>query len=261
MRRTRYSATVVVMVAALMVLPGISQDQPPKADDEWQQEQWDNSGLGQGTAGGMGGMGGGMMPPDFARGPLDVQQRIAEMQRRMEQMQREAEARRNQAIRELLGVSDEQWLRIKPRLDRIEQLREEADAAMDPGSLAGGSSTFFNNGQSFGAQWSVGFSGGGMGGGGAGGPGQNRSWQKSWSSGTPQARRSGQTTQGDVLCQDLLSLLQNPNTPTLQISQKVMALRQAKERARVQLAQERTQLRRQINPHQEAALILLGYLD
>jgi hypothetical protein len=38
-------------------------------------------------------------------------------------------------------------------------------------------------------------------------------------------------------------------------------LRQAKERAQKELAQERTRLRGLVNPHQEAALIVMGYLD
>ena len=56
-------------------------------------------------------------------------------------------------------------------------------------------------------------------------------------------------------------MLQVPGTAPAQIAQKIAALRQAKQRAQKELARERAQLRGLVNPQQEAALIVMGYLD
>lgn len=263
MKRMLCTVSAVASILVLMTIQGSSQTQPPRTNDEWQQQgqsSTQSSGTGTGNAGGSSSM---MASPDFMRGPEDIQQRIAEMRQHAEQMQREAEERKNRAMQEMVGATDEQWRRIKPRLDRIEELKEQANASISPEALSGSSSSFFSDGRSFGGQWSVGFGGGGGGSvGGAGGPGRNRTWQNSWSTGTPQGRSAGGSgTETDRRCQELLGLLQNPNTPAPQIQQKVLALRQAREQARQQLTLERNNLRKQINPTQEPALVLMGYLD
>lgn len=258
MKRMVCVSVVVAVIVGTMAMPGPSQTQPPRTNDEWQQGQqgaW--GGAGGGRSGSVGSTG--TMPPDFLRQQEEMQQRIAQMQQRMEQRQKEAQENRNRAIRELLGADAAQWRRIKPILDKIEQLKGQVHASIDMGSFNGGSNFTFTRGRASGAQWGGGFSGfvGRGSSGGSGGPGQGRTWQRSWSSGTPQ----GQRGEVDEVCHELLSMLQNPSTPAPQINQKVIALRQAKERARTQLMRQQNRLRKQTKPQQEPALIVMGYLD
>ena len=66
---------------------------------------------------------------------------MQEMRRDIEEMQRQAEENKNRAIQQTVGATDEQWLRLKPKLERIVQLKAEAEVAIDPGS-AGGNGNF-----------------------------------------------------------------------------------------------------------------------
>lgn len=210
---------------------------------------------------------GGAIPPDqqpaTAREMAERhQQRMREMQMRMEEMQRRAEESRNQAIQRALGAGDTQWRQIKPKLDRIERLKAEADVALDPGSSAGPGG-FQGSGMTFGG----GFVGGG--GGWASGfesagpaspeqPGQ--SWHKTWTWGSPQ-KSPMDMTEGELLCADLDRLLQYPSASPEEVAQKVDALRRVRARARQDLVRARQELRALIMPRQEAPLILMGYLD
>jgi hypothetical protein len=258
MRRITYCCTVGAIVLFLAVARTPSQTEPPpKPDDEWTQEQWPDMPPGVNPPMDFGGG----RPPRFGEPPADFQRRMAEMQGRMEEMQRQAEEQRNRAIRQALRATDEQWRRMKPRLDRIERLKAEAEASIDPGSFGGASSSgvTFGDGFAFGGGWVGGF---GAAGGGSGRPGQNWRQFRSWSTGSPSASRNrGEPSRGDILCQELWSLLQNPGAPAAEVSQKVVALRQAREQARRKLVQERQQLRAGVNPRQDATLILMGYLD
>jgi hypothetical protein len=209
---------------------------------------------------------GGAIPPDqpptTAREMAERhQQRMREMQLRMEEMQRRAEESRNRAIQEALGATGTQWRQMKPKLDRIERLKAEADVALDPGS-SGGAGGFQGGGMAFGG----GFAGGG---GWTSGfesdgprspeqPGQ--SWHKTWTWGSSQ-KSPMDMSEGEVLCADLDRLLRHPPASPAEIAQKVEALRRIRARARQDLARARQELRRQIVPRQEAALILMGYLD
>ncbi len=210
---------------------------------------------------------GGAIPPDqqpaTAREMAERhQQRMREMQLQMEQMQRRAEESRNRAIQQALGAADGQWRQIKPKLDRIERLRAEADVALEPGS-SGGPGGFQGGGMAFGG----GFVGGG--GGWASGfesagpmspeqPGQ--SWHKTWTWGSPQ-KSPMDMTEGEILCADLDRLLRYPPASPAEIAQKVEALRRVRARARQDLARARQELRGLLVPHQEAPLVLMGYLD
>jgi len=262
MRRTVFFGMAVAVVVAVMAMPGASQTQPPRTQDEWKQEAWSGSGTGRGGSSGSVGIVG---SSDFSMDAGQARQRIMQMQQEMERRQREAEENRNRVIRELLGADTAQWRRIKPIMDKIEGLKEQINASIDPAPV-NTSSNFFFTSDGNGTQWSGGrsmsFSGGG-GMGASGGPRGTRTWRRSWSTGMPQGQRSssGQASETDILCQELLTMLQNPNTQAVQISRKVMALRQAKERARTQLRQQQNRLRKQIKPKQEPALIVMGYLD
>jgi len=187
----------------------------------------------------------------MAQHQLQFQQRMAEMQRQMAEMQRQAEERRNNTIRQTLNTTDEQWPRIKPKLDLIDRLKAEANASADPGS-SGGMSNFQSGGTSFG--------GGAMGGWMSGGMMDSSGGAQTWGS-SSNGRNSAEKTDGEALCEQLLRDLRSPGTPPSDIAQRVAALRKIRTRAQEQLIQARRDLRSLIAPAQEPALIAMGYLD
>jgi TolA-binding protein len=274
MKRTIYCGAVVVLIAVIAT-SSYSQVQRPRVRASRQPSQ--SSG---GQASGMSsmqGQGGGTMDPNMtpqqrmAQHQQEMQQRMAEMQRQMDEMQRQAEESRNNAIRQMLSATDEQWPRIKPKLDLIDRLKAEASVSADPGSSGGaggfqsGGTSFQNGGTSFGG----GFMGGWASGGGAGGGGgmmdssgrpQTWSQSKTWGSGSNR-KKSANATDGEVLCEQLLRDLQTPGTPPADIVQRVAALRKIRAQAQNQLALVRRDLRSVILPAQEPALVTMGYLD
>jgi hypothetical protein len=218
-------------------------------------------------------------------GQPDVAQRMAErhmrqmqeMQRDIEEMRRQAEENKRRALQQAVGASDEQWRKLKPKLDRIGQLRAEAEVAADPGSAGGnGNLQSFTFGNPSGGAMGGGFAsfGGASGPGGPGGnsapvdildsnsppsspapgPGSTGGWTSSSKSVT-------EMSEGEALCQELQQLLQGQSVPSAAVSQKVAALRRVRAQARDNLAKARQELRTMIAPNQEPALILMGYLD
>jgi hypothetical protein len=184
---------------ALLVLaatPALAQDPaPPGPGDEWQQEDWTSAPPGRRRpmqlGGSMRGPGPVFGPADFQQHMQEMQSRIFGMQNRFQDMQRLAEESKNNALRQSLSISDQQWARIKPRLDRIDELKAEANASIEPGSFGGGSS-LVNGGGGFGGGWAGGFAT----------FGGSRSTRGS----------SGELTQGDRLCEELYNMLQSPGT-------------------------------------------------
>jgi hypothetical protein len=258
----RLTAFHVALVLTLTVSWVFGQDDvPPGPDDEWQQEEWTTAPprrrRPRGFSGGAGMQGSTFGPAEFQQQMERMQSRFFDMQGQFADVQRLAEESKTTAIRQNLGVSDQQWTRIKPRLDRIEKLKAGAKASIEPGSYNGGS-TFVDGGGNFGGTWSGGFTSFG-----SAGPG--RSWSRTETFGPGGSRSTqggtGELTPAENLCHELNDLLQNPGAAPAQIAQKVAALRRAKQRAQTQLQRERAQLRSQVNPRQEAALIVMGYLE
>jgi hypothetical protein len=252
MRRAIYGGAVVVLIAVI-VTSAYAQVQRPRVRASRQNTQP------------VGGQSFGMSSqPGWTDPNMTPQQQMAqhqlEFQQRMAEMQRQAEESRNNTIRQTLNATDEQWPRIKPKLDLIDRLKAEANVSVELGS-SGGTSTFQSSG-------STGFGSGSMGGWMSGGggmmdsSGRPQTWSQHKTLGSPStSRNSGNPSDGEALCEQLLRDLQSPGTPPSDIAQRVAALRRIRTRAQEQLAQVRKDLRSVIAPTQEPALIAMGYLD
>jgi hypothetical protein len=282
MKRTVYGSAVVVALIALMAASTYSQTQRSQVratrrntPSSTTQSATGQSFGGQASGGGQafGGQGmpswAGSMDPNMtpeqqmAQQQREFQQRMAEMQRQAAEMQRQAEESRYNSIRQMLNATDEQWPRIKPKLDLVERLKSEASVAVDLGSSSGmGGGSFQSNGMS-GTSFGGGFMGGwssGGGGGSIGSSGQPQTWNKSW--GFPSSRgSSANPSDGEALCDRLLHDLQTPGTPQADLVQRVAALRKIRTQAQEQLVRARQDLRSLIVPAQEPALVAMGYLD
>jgi hypothetical protein len=256
----RFGLVVVLMAATVVFSQTRARTSPrPRTRAEVQQDQMMMSPQ--------------MGQPDFARRMAERHARtMQEMQQDMEQMQRWAEESRNRSIQQALRASDDQWRQIKPKLDRIERLKAEAEVATAPGGMPGPTTQQFSMGGPVQGQgFMMGGSFGGGFGGGGGNPGrvdimdpngsaaaEAENWGGSWSS---NSRSIMEMTEGEALCQDLQHLLQSQNAPSAEVLQKVEALRRVRARAREDLAKARLELRTLTAPQQEPALIVMGYLD
>jgi hypothetical protein len=262
MKRTMYGSAIVVALVAFMAASAYSQTQRSQVRASRRNAQssgGQSSGM-QSVQGRAGPMDPNMTPQQqMAQHQREFQQRMAEMQRQAAEMQRQAEESRYNAIRQMLNATDEQWPRIKTKLDLIERLKGEAGVAVDIGSSGGGGGGGFQSGGGgvFGGGFMTGWASGGSS---MSSSGQPQTWSNAW--GTPSTRRSSANpSDGEALCEQLLRDLQTPGTPQADIVQRVAALRKIRTQAQSQLAQARKDLRTLIAPTQEAALVALGYLD
>jgi len=217
---------------------------------------------------------------------LREQQRMAEQRRRlneervakqMMEFKQRAKNRhdgkdesRNQFLKQILEVTEEQWKDIEPKIIRIYFFRNQSSISMGFGGAGGGYSGGSSSGggykagsSSSGSGYRSGSSSGGSSGGyvmrggsGSGSGGSAQFW------GGPTWRLADrEPTEGEKACEELFELLQDKNSRPEKIKQKMDALRQAREKARNQLAKVRQELREILNSRQEAKLVLLEVLD
>ena len=165
--------------------------------------------------------------------------------------------RRNQFIKQILEVTEEQWKGIEPKINKIYFLRNQSSISMGFGGAGGG----YSGGSSSGGGYRTGSSssGGGyvmQGDSGSGSGGSAQFW------GGPTWRLADrELTEGEKACEELFELLQDKNSRPEKIKQKMVALYQAREKAKNQLAKVRQELREILNSRQEAKLVLLEVLD
>ena len=181
--------------------------------------------------------------------------------------------RRNQFLKEILEVTEEQWKVIEPKINKIYFFRNQSSITMGCVVIAVG---YSGGGVGYGAgssSSSGGYRTGGSSGGGSSGyvmVGVGRSdsssggsalfWEPFWSG--PAWRLADRPwTEGEKACEELYELLGDKNSDPEKIGQKMVALRRAREEAGEQLDKVRQELREMLNPRQEANLVLLGVLD
>jgi hypothetical protein len=188
--------------------------------------------------------------PDFTRlRDLRPEQRIREMQR-MAQEQEE------QAMKQALGVNEEQWKVIKTKLDKVKACREQASVNIGlPFSSNFVSTTGSQQGGGFGGGFQFQLGGGG---GGSNMMTPDSSFQ---SQSNFQNQSNRRETQGERICRQLDALLNDINSSPEAIRLKTLELQQARANARKQLAQAQKELREALTLRQQARLVLMGILD
>jgi len=200
-------------------------------------------------------MGSRKMPgqPDIERmRNMSPEEKIKYFQQLAEEQRKAAEEQEAIAMRQTLGANDEQWRVIEPRLKKVKRYRELAFIGIKPPFQSNFSS--FGTGPG-GAQGFGGFSGGFQfqaGGFGPGGTFQSVPGRQDF---------DGPISDGEILCEEIQMLLSDPQTTPEQISQKLDALRKAREKARRQWIAAQQQLREVLDFRQQARLVLMGLLD
>lgn len=180
---------------------------------------------------------------------------------------------RNQFIKQALEATEKQWKGIEPKINKIYFFREQSSISMWLGG-AGGSYSGTSGGSSSGGGYKAGSSSGGGGyraRGGSGGSSGGYVMQGGSGGGSGGSAQFGggptwrladrELTEGEKACEELFELLQDKNSRPEKIKQKMDALRQAREKAKNQLAKVRQELREILNSRQEANLVLIGLLD
>jgi hypothetical protein len=231
----------------------------------------------------------------------DFQQKVEEQRFENEERQKATRKIRDeyadQAWQEALGATAEQWQTIRPKLERIRQLRNmpgmeisvyvvggagnfqttssvktsdggrsAANASGQLSATRGGSSTSDSSTRSgtaggYGRSFAEG--GGNIR---VSTPGPvkkqvgdvNLGWQWRRPSRDLDADK---LTEGDRACEQLLDVLESKSPDPAQVRQRVEALRQARAQRQAQLREAQRQLREVITPQQEPKLVLMGYLD
>jgi len=177
-------------------------------------------------------------------------QQLAEEQRKaMEQQRKAMEEQEAIAMQQTLGASDEQWKIIEPRLKKVKRYREQAFIGTKP--------PFQSNFSSFstGPGGAGSFGGGFQFQGGFSGPGGN------FQTFPGRQTSDGPISDGEILCEEIQMLLNDPQATPEQVSQKLDALRIAREKAKRQWIAAQQQLREVLDFRQQARLVLMGLLD
>jgi len=198
---------------------------------------------------------GGMPRPDFERmRDMSPEEKVRHFQKLAEEQRRIIEEQEALAMQQALGADEQQWRIIRPKLKRVQAYRDQAfvgiglpfqssfTSSVAPGQMGGrGGFGGFAGGFQFQA----------------GGSMQGTGFQSS----SPFQNSGQPTTAGERICQELQMLLQSPDASPAEINQKLAALRQARAKAKRQLVQAQQELRKVLNFHQQARLVLMGLLD
>jgi hypothetical protein len=175
---------------------------------------------------------------------------------RFERFMREAKQREAEAMQQALGVDQQQWKLIEPKLEKVRSLRDEAFGGIgQPFSSSGFTTQFGSPPGQAGSGSSGGFAGGFSF---QGGGGPEGSTGQSFSTWRPLGR---EPTQVEKICGELQILLQDRNATPEAIRQKLDALRHARAQARKRWAQAQQDLREVLNLHQQATLMMIGLLE
>ena len=176
-------------------------------------------------------------------------------EQRIREMQKMAEQQEEQAMKQALGVNDEQWKVIKPKIEKVKGCRDRATVSTGLPF----SSNFISTSSQQGGSFAGGFQFGGSG----GGSGSNMMAPDSAFQGQSnfQNQPNRRETQGERICRQLDALLNDMNSSPETIRQKTLELQQARASARKQLAQAQKELREALTLRQQARLVLMGILD
>jgi hypothetical protein len=196
-----------------------------------------------------------------------LKEQMKEREQEREQRQIESKKRQEEAIKQALGATDEQWKVIKPRLEKVQDLSE---ISISLRFYAYGSGTGQMSGSATGQMSNTNKKGtGGFGGGGStrntpSKPNNKKTYstiQHGWKWYKPSDRKTpGKLTEGERLSEEILELIEDKNSKPEEIEQNMETLRKIKQESNKQLAKARQELREVLTYRQEAALILIGRL-
>ncbi len=156
----------------------------------------------------------------------------------IEQQQKEAE---EQAIKEALQATRQQWKKILPRLRKVSELRKQAGMApeiKDAAWITKKKTIKYYDGPVTTQERIY----------------EDWSWKKSWEQKT-------ELTQQEKACEDLIILLDRDSATDVQKKEMMDALRRARKEAEKELAKAQRKLQEVLNHRQIAIMFMMGWLD
>jgi hypothetical protein len=172
---------------------------------------------------------------------------------RMRDFRRMAREQETLAMKQSLGVDEQQWKVIEPKLKKVRACRDQAFVGIalpfqSSFTSSVGSAPGQTGGQAFGGGFGGGFQ---FQSGGTGAVTSSSAWDDP----------DRPATEGEIICDELQRMLQDPQVTPDQIRQRLDALRQAREKGRRQWALAQQELRKVLNLNQEAKLVMMGLLE
>lgn len=177
------------------------------------------------------------------------------------QRKRELKKRQEEAIKQALGASAEQWNVIKPRLEKVQNLTRQSVLSISlliSGSSSGSGESSVTNQRGTGA-----YAGGGSARNKPSSPNNKETyssqytwkWYKPWGS-----KARGNLTKGERICEEILKLIEDKNSRSEEIEQKMETLREIRQENKEQLSKARQELSKVLTYRQEATLIMMREL-
>jgi hypothetical protein len=193
--------------------------------------------------------------PDFERMKnMSHEEKMQYFRQLAEQQRKAMEQQEAIAMQQALGADYKQWKIIEPRLKKVKHYREQAFIGTKPPFQS--NFTSFSTGPGGAGGFSSGFSGGvQFQAGGISAPGGT------FQTFPGRPASDGPISDGEILCEEIQKLLDDPQATPEQVSQKLDALRLAREKARRQWIAAQQQLREVLDFRQQARLVLMGLLD
>lgn len=192
------------------------------------------SGIGMGTSSGSGRF-----------NNMSHQERMAHFQKKFEEQQKWIEEQQTRAMQQNLGVNEDEWKIIEPRLRKVQACRDEAFVGTDSPFQSGLSS--FSGPGDFGGGFQFQF--GGM-------TTQGGSFQSS-----SLLDPDHEITDGEAILKELQMLVKDPQTTSDEITRSLNALRQAREKGKRKWTHAQNELRQVLNLRQQATLTMMGLLE
>jgi hypothetical protein len=175
---------------------------------------------------------------------MNHQERIAQMQKKMEEQRKWIEEQKTRSMQQALGVDEQQWKIIEPKLKKVQACRDEAFVGTQPPFQSSFMSSSGPGGFAGGFQFQF------------GGSMQGNNFQSSSSTDPDRP-----LTDGEAILKELQMLIQDPQTTPDEITRGLNALRQARARGRQKWGLAQQELRKVLNLRQQAALAMMGLLE
>jgi uncharacterized protein (DUF3084 family) len=201
---------------------------------------------------------------------VNRKQRQQEIERRRLKQQLERQLKKQigpaknqvESMKQALRATEKQWKAIKPKLNKVRELRSRVNVSIRLMYIASGGSSIVMKGPGRG-------SGSGFGSNvtfseaetirkqsSAGGSSIRCVWAR-----PSQHKGFENLNEGEKICEELFRLLEGKNSELEQIRQKMEALRKFRQEAKKELAIAQQELSQLVTPHQEAALVMMQLLD
>jgi len=175
-------------------------------------------------------------------------------------------------MKQVLRATEKQWEAIKPKVNKVRELRSLANVSIQ--LMCVGSMSSSMSGGSFAVKKGSGRGSGSMSGFGSSRGGTATPFKDTNSDATvsridlgwrwlrpSQNKGFENLNEGEKICEELFRLLEGKNSELEQIRQKMEALRKFRQEAKKELAIAQQELRQLVTPHQEAALVMMQLLD